>query len=76
MNTLYYGGNIDVMRRHLKDKSVDLIYLDPALNSNANNRVSFAGKKERGTTIVASLHVYLVLSFTPLATESVASCLS
>jgi len=34
MNHLYYGGNLDVLRRHVKDESVDLIYLDPPFNSN------------------------------------------
>ncbi len=35
-NTLYYGDNLDVLRRYVKDKTVDLIYLDPPFNSNAN----------------------------------------
>lgn len=26
MNTLYYGDNLDVLRRHIDDESVDLIY--------------------------------------------------
>src|SRR5437588_147330 len=31
-NLLYYGDNLDVLRRHVKDESVDLVYLpcDPA----------------------------------------------
>lgn len=29
MNTLYYGDNLDIMRRYIKDESVDLSYLDP-----------------------------------------------
>ena len=41
MNYLYYGDNLDVMRRHLKDESVDLVYLDPPFNSNANYNVLF-----------------------------------
>lgn len=41
MNTLYYGDNLDVMRRHLKDESVDLVYLDPPFNSNTNYNVLF-----------------------------------
>lgn len=28
-NTLYYGDNLDVLRRHVQDASVDLVYLDP-----------------------------------------------
>ncbi|HEY8666869.1 MAG TPA: hypothetical protein VIL86_09400 [Tepidisphaeraceae bacterium] len=28
-NTLYYGDNLDILRRYVEDESVDLIYLDP-----------------------------------------------
>ncbi|MBL8137117.1 MAG: restriction endonuclease [Acidobacteria bacterium] len=42
MNRLYYGDNLDVLRRHVDDESVDLIYLDPPFNSNANYNVLFA----------------------------------
>lgn len=35
-NQLYYGDNLDVMRRHLKDESVDLCYIDPPFNSKRN----------------------------------------
>jgi site-specific DNA-methyltransferase (adenine-specific) len=42
MNLLYYGDNLDVLRRHIKDESVDLVYLDPPFNSNANHAASFA----------------------------------
>lgn len=43
-NLLYYGDNLDVMRRHIKDETVDLVYLDPPFNSNANYNVLFAEK--------------------------------
>jgi DNA modification methylase len=43
-NRLYYGDNLDVLRRHVKDASVDLVYLDPPFNSNANYNVLFAEK--------------------------------
>jgi len=33
MNTLYYGDNLHILREHLADESVDLIYLDPPFNS-------------------------------------------
>jgi site-specific DNA-methyltransferase (adenine-specific) len=41
-NRLYYGDNLDVLRRHIADESVDLIYLDPPFNSNADYNVLFA----------------------------------
>ena len=44
MNTLYYGDNLDILQRYVKDESVDLVYLDPPFNSNANYNVLFAQK--------------------------------
>ena len=44
MNTLYYGDNLDILRRYIKDESVDLVYLDPPFNSNATYNVLFAQK--------------------------------
>ena len=43
-NTLYYGDNLGVMREHVPDESVDLVYLDPPFNSNANYNVLFREK--------------------------------
>ncbi|MCP5379488.1 MAG: restriction endonuclease [Novosphingobium sp.] len=40
-NTLYYGDNLHVLREHVRDGSVDLIYLDPPFNSNANYNILF-----------------------------------
>lgn len=44
MNTLYYGDNLDILQRYIKDESIDLVYLDPPFNSNANYNVLFAQK--------------------------------
>ena len=35
-NTLYYGDNLEVLRRYLKDETVDLCYIDPPFNSKRN----------------------------------------
>jgi adenine specific DNA methylase Mod len=46
-NALYYGDNLDVLRNEIASESVDLIYLDPPFNSQANYNVLFkspAGK--------------------------------
>ena len=51
MNLLYYGDNLDVLRRHVESESVDLVYLDPPFNSNASYNVLFA---ERDGTQAAS----------------------
>jgi DNA modification methylase len=40
-NTLFYGDNLTILREHIADESVDLIYLDPPFNSNANYNVLF-----------------------------------
>ncbi len=43
-NRLYYGDNLQVLRDHLPDASVDLIYLDPPFNSRQDYNVLFAEK--------------------------------
>lgn len=43
-NRLYFGDNLTMLREHVKDESVDLIYLDPPFNSNANYNVLFGEK--------------------------------
>jgi adenine specific DNA methylase Mod len=41
-NFLYYGDNLDVLRRHVKAESVDLVYLDPPFNSDQDYNVLFS----------------------------------
>lgn len=36
MNKLYYGDNLDILRKKLKDETVDLCYIDPPFNSKRN----------------------------------------
>ncbi|MEI8133693.1 MAG: site-specific DNA-methyltransferase [bacterium] len=36
MNTLYYGDNLEVLRKYIKDGTVDLCYIDPPFNSKRN----------------------------------------
>ena len=33
-NVLYFGDNLDVLRRYVADESVDLVYADPPFKSN------------------------------------------
>jgi site-specific DNA-methyltransferase (adenine-specific) len=40
-NVLYYGDNLDILRRYLPDAAVDLVYLDPPFNSNRDDNVIF-----------------------------------
>ncbi|MBI3666241.1 MAG: restriction endonuclease [Acidobacteria bacterium] len=43
-NLLYFGDNLEILRRHVADESVDLIYLDPPFNSNASYNILFKEK--------------------------------
>ena len=36
MNRLFYGDNLEVLRRFVRDESVDLVYIDPPFNSKRN----------------------------------------
>ena len=40
-NKLFFGDNLEVLRRHIPVGSVDLIYLDPPFNSNATYNMLF-----------------------------------
>ena len=35
-NRLFYGDNLDVLRRKIASESVDLCYIDPPFNSKRN----------------------------------------
>ena len=48
-NKLFYGDNLDVLREHIASDSVDLIYLDPPFNSNANYNILFKSKTGDGS---------------------------
>lgn len=43
-NTLYYGDNLQILREHIADSSIDLIYLDPPFQSGRNYNVLFEEK--------------------------------
>jgi len=55
-NLLYYGDNLDVLRRHVKDESVDLVYLDPPFNSAQDYNVLFA--EQDGTRASAQIKAF------------------
>ncbi len=56
MNRLYYGDNLDVLRQHVESGSVDLVYLDPPFNSNANYNVLFA--EQDGSRAAAQVQAF------------------
>jgi len=55
-NTLYYGDNLEVLRRHVKDETVDLVYLDPPFNSAQDYNVLF--KEQSGDRAAAQIKVF------------------
>jgi DNA modification methylase len=56
MNTLYYGDNLDILRRYVKDETVDLVYLDPPFKSNQDYNVLFAERD--GTRSAAQIKAF------------------
>ena len=48
-NVLYYGDNLDILRRYLPDAAVDLVYLDPPFNSNRDDNVIFRNESGNAT---------------------------
>ncbi|WP_035757375.1 DNA-methyltransferase [Hugenholtzia roseola] len=48
-NKLFYGDNLEVLRKHVKDESVDLCYIDPPFNSkrNYNQIYNNIGKEDK-----------------------------
>jgi len=55
-NTLFYGDNLPILRDHIPDESIDLIYLDPPFNSNRSYNVLF--KDERGEEAEAQIAAF------------------
>ena len=56
MNRLYYGDNLSVLREHVRSESVDLVYLDPPFNSNANYNILF--KSPTGSSSDAQIEAF------------------
>src|SRR5664280_2332752 len=56
MGTLYYGDNLDILKRYLKDDTVDLVYLDPPFNS-AQTYNAFFHEKD-GTDAASQIRAF------------------
>ena len=56
MGALYYGDNLDILRRYLKDETVDLVYLDPPFNS-AQTYNAFFHEKD-GTDAASQIRAF------------------
>jgi len=55
-NTLYYGDNLDILKRYIKAESVDLIYLDPPFKSDQNYNVLF--QEQDGSRSAAQIRAF------------------
>jgi site-specific DNA-methyltransferase (adenine-specific) len=55
-NTLFYGDNLPILRDHVPEESIDLIYLDPPFNSNRSYNVLF--KDEHGAEAEAQIAAF------------------
>jgi len=55
-NQLYFGDNLDVLRRYVADESVDLEYLDPPFKSNQNYNVLF--KEQDGSRAASQIRAF------------------
>ncbi|MBA3386972.1 MAG: site-specific DNA-methyltransferase [Chthoniobacterales bacterium] len=56
VNQLYYGDNLQVLREHIADESVDLIYLDPPFNSKRDYNLLF--KSPKGQASAAQIEAF------------------
>jgi len=56
MNYLYYGDNLEILRKYIKDESVDLIYLDPPFKSDQSYNILF--QERNGTKSRAQIKAF------------------
>jgi len=55
-NILYYGDNLEILRKYIPDESIDLIYLDPPFNSKATYNVLY--KEQTGEPSQAQITAF------------------
>jgi adenine specific DNA methylase Mod len=55
-NILYYGDNLEILRKYIPDSSIDLIYLDPPFNSKATYNVLY--KEQTGEPSQAQITAF------------------
>jgi len=46
-NALYFGDNLEILRKYILDESIDLVYLDPPFNSDRAYNIFFRDKTEK-----------------------------
>jgi site-specific DNA-methyltransferase (adenine-specific) len=55
-NTLYSGDNLEVLRMHFANESIDLVYFNPPFNSKADYNILF--KESSGEESVAQIQAF------------------
>ncbi|MCJ7776741.1 MAG: restriction endonuclease [Sedimentisphaerales bacterium] len=55
-NILYYGDNLDILRRYINDETIDLVYLDPPFKSDQNYNILFA--EHNGTRSASQIKAF------------------
>lgn len=55
-NLLFYGDNLEILRRYIDKESIDLIYLDPPFKSDQDYNIIFA--ERNGTQSVAQIKAF------------------
>lgn len=56
MNKLYFGDNLEILRKYIADESVDLVYLDPPFNSQRAYNIIFQDKTGKAAT--SQIHAF------------------
>jgi hypothetical protein len=51
-NVLYYGDNFDILRHHIPDDSIDLLYLDPPFTPDAKHLTIISRSPRIGAAIL------------------------
>jgi DNA modification methylase len=55
-NVLYYGDNLEILRRYIENESVDLVYLDPPFKSDQDYNILFA--ERNGSQAAAQIKAF------------------
>ncbi|PIU56408.1 MAG: site-specific DNA-methyltransferase, partial [Chloroflexi bacterium CG07_land_8_20_14_0_80_51_10] len=55
-NVLYYGDNLEILRKYIPDNSIDLIYLDPPFSSKKDYNIIF--KEPSGKALEAQIKAF------------------
>jgi site-specific DNA-methyltransferase (adenine-specific) len=63
-NKIYYGDNLQILRKYIKDESIDLVYLDPPFNSKRQYNIIYK-EPNGGTSKAQTLAFDDTWSWTP-----------